>query len=68
MTAKSWSLEGRELAIDKVYLHDELKGGTTPATAAPLPAGYTIEAKTVAEKQVALAGYRLADEIKQFVR
>jgi hypothetical protein len=30
--------------------------------------GYTKAAKVVAEKQAALAGYRLADEIKRWVR
>jgi hypothetical protein len=36
--------------------------------AAELPDGYTKSAKTVAEKQAALAGYRLADELKQWLR
>jgi hypothetical protein len=67
-TPKSWSLESRQLAIDVAYLHGELKGGTSEETAQPLPAGYTKTAKTVAEKQAALAGDRLADEISTFVK
>jgi S1/P1 Nuclease len=66
-TPKSWSSEGRELAIDKVYLHGDLKGSTSADTAPALPDGYTRGAKAVAEKQAALAGYRLADEIGRFL-
>jgi len=33
-----------------------------------LPEGYAKEAKMVAEKQAALSGYRLADEIQKWVR
>jgi hypothetical protein len=32
-----------------------------------LPDGYTKNMKTIAEKQAALAGYRLADEIRDYV-
>jgi hypothetical protein len=60
---KGWSLEGRSLAIEKVYLHGELKGSASEDTAPSLPEGYTKTAKAVADKQAALAGYRLADEI-----
>jgi S1/P1 Nuclease len=67
-TPKEWSLEGRALAIDKGYLHGELKGSTSAETAFPLPDGYTTAAKAVAERRVALAGYRLADEIRQYVK
>jgi hypothetical protein len=67
-TAKDWSLEGRTLAIEKAYLRGDLKGGTSRETAVALPSGYAKEAKAVAEKQAALAGYRLADEIAKYVR
>lgn len=67
-TPKDWSLESRALAIDKAYLHGELKGSTSAETAPPLPAGYSKTAKAVAEKQAALAGYRLADEIKKCIK
>jgi hypothetical protein len=67
-TPKEWSLEGRLLAIDKAYLKGELKGSTEAANAPALPEGYTKEAKVVAEKQAALAGYRLADEIGKWVK
>jgi hypothetical protein len=67
-TPKDWSLESRGVAISKAYLHGELKGGTSTETAQELPEGYTKEAKMAAEKQAALAGYRLADEIEKWVR
>ncbi|HSU53063.1 MAG TPA: S1/P1 nuclease, partial [Candidatus Dormibacteraeota bacterium] len=62
-TPNKWSLEGRSIAIDRAYLRGELKGGTSSDTARALPDGYTKAAKTVAEKQGALAAYRLGDEI-----
>jgi hypothetical protein len=65
--ALGWSLEGRGVAIEEAYLHGELKGGTSKGTSQELPEGYTKAAKVVAEKQAALAGYRLADEIEKRV-
>ena len=67
-TPKEWSLESRELAIDKGYLRGTLKGSTSADTAPELPADYTKQAKAVAEKQGALAGYRLADEIQKYLK
>jgi hypothetical protein len=67
-TPKEWSLEGRAIVVEKVYLRGELKGSTSPTTAPDLPEGYTKEAKAVAERQAALAGYRLADEIQNILR
>jgi hypothetical protein len=67
-TPKKWSLDSRSLAIEKAYLHGDLKGSTSPDNAPPLPEGYTKAAKLVAEKQAALAGYRLADEVRKYLR
>lgn len=67
-TAKAWSLEGRQLAIDKAYLNGLLKVGTSIQAAQSLPEGYAKEAKAVAERQAALAGYRLAAEIGHYLR
>jgi hypothetical protein len=58
---EDWSLESRGIAIEKAYLHGELKGRTDKDTAVELPEGYTKAAKVMAERQAALAGYRLAD-------
>jgi hypothetical protein len=62
---KAWSLESRELAIDKGYLHGNLKGSTNADDAPSMPADYTKNAKAVAERQGALAGYRLASKIEK---
>jgi len=59
----SWSLEGRSHAIDHAYLRGKLRGGISPETAISLPDGYMKTAKSVAERQAAIAGYRLAEEI-----
>jgi hypothetical protein len=62
-TPREWSLESRQLAILKAYLQGRLKGGQDEDTAPALPGNYAKVAKGVAERQAALAGYRLADEI-----
>lgn len=67
-TPKSWSLESRSVAVEKVYLRGALPGSPRVDTAPELPAGYTKEAKTVAERRAALAGYRLADEISRYLK
>jgi S1/P1 Nuclease len=67
-TPKEWSLESRELAIEKGYLHGDLKGGLSRDSAPSLPPDYTKNAKLVAERQGALAGYRLADEIQNYLK
>ncbi len=67
-TPEAWSLESRALAVEKAYLRGELKGSTSKDSARELPEGYTKAAKIVAEKQAALAGYRLADEVRSWVK
>ena len=62
--ALSWSLESRGHAIESVYLNGELEPATTQGTAHALPADYASAAKALAEQQVVLAGYRLADYLK----
>ena len=62
-TPAQWSVAGRTLALDQVYRHGKLKPGTTPENAHPLPPDYSANAKVVAERQAALAGHRLADEL-----
>lgn len=65
-TALAWSLEGRLLAIDAVYLHGKLPGshdaGVLPP---PLPPGYLASARAVADRRLALGGYRLADALQE---
>ena len=67
-TPKSWSLESREQAIEYGYLNGFLKGSTNSESAFPLPESYLPNAKAVAERRGALAGYRLADEIKEYLK
>lgn len=67
-TPRQWSIESRHIAIESGYLNGALKGSTTPADAPPLPAGYVAAATAVAERQAALAGYRLADEIQKYLK
>lgn len=66
-TPKSWSLESRKFAIEYGYLNGHLRGGTSFENAPPLPEGYLRNAKSVAERRGALAGYRLADEIQKYL-
>lgn len=64
-TVEAWSKEVRSVAIEKAYLHGNLKGSKSAENAPALPEGYTKDMKAVAEKQAALAGFRLADEINR---
>jgi hypothetical protein len=67
-TPESWSLESRKLAIKYGYLNGRLRGSTNMETAHPLPEDYLSNAQGVAERRGALAGYRLADEIQQYLK
>ena len=67
-TPTSWSQEGRQIAITSVYLNGQLQGSTEAANAPALPDGYTKNLKLIAQKQAAIAGYRLADEVKKYLR
>lgn len=63
-----WSIESRDLAIKFGYLNGYLKGSMERDDAPHLPADYTKNMKMIAERQAALAGYRLADAIKAVIR
>jgi hypothetical protein len=65
---EEWSLEGRALAVERAYLRGALKGSAMAEGAPGLPEGYAKAAKAVAEKQAALAAYRLADEVQRCLR
>jgi hypothetical protein len=67
-TPKSWSLESRKLAIEYGYLNGQLSGSTDPEIAPPSPDDYLKNAKPIAERQAALAAYRLADEIQEYLK
>jgi hypothetical protein len=63
-----WSKESRMFAIQGAYLDGRLQGSKNVDNAPTLPDDYTKNLKAVALKRAALAGYRLADEIKQYVK
>lgn len=67
-TPKSWSVESRQIALESAYLNGTLKGSKTKTDAPALPEGYTKNLKQIAEKQAAVAGYRLADEVRKVLR
>ena len=62
-SVEQWAREGWEIAVDDVYLQGRLPFSRSSLNAAILPDGYTKRLKTVAQRQVTVAGYRLADLI-----
>ncbi len=58
----SWSKESFQLAQDNAYRSNTLQPGTDQ-DGAVLPPDYVATVKPIAQRQVALAGYRLADEL-----
>lgn len=58
----TWSKESFQLAQDNAYRNNTLPAGTEQEGAV-LPADYVAAVKPIAQRQVALAGYRLADEL-----
>jgi len=62
--AREWSKVSRKNAIDQSY---KKFSSVTPTSSNPvlLPQGYKAEAKVVAREYATLAGYRLADMIKE---
>jgi hypothetical protein len=62
----AWALEGRALAISAVYRQGTLPGGhDANALLPPLPAGYMAASRALADRRMAIGGYRLADVLRQ---
>jgi hypothetical protein len=62
----AWSLEGRALAITAVYRRGTLPGSPDPkGIVPPLPAGYLAASRALADRRMAIGGYRLADMLEQ---
>lgn len=59
-----WADESFGLAVSFAYASGPI-GGPSQSEARELPAGYAREAVTIAERRVALAGYRLADLLRE---
>ncbi len=64
LNPKAWTQQSVLIAKDFVYVHGTLRGGTDRSDGPVLPAGYAKQSKAIAERQVVLAGYRLADVLK----
>ena len=67
-TPVSWSHESRALAISDGWRRHEIAYGLTEATAAELPADYEEKAHAIGDRQVALAGHRLADHLHEVLK
>ncbi len=65
VNVRQWSLDSSRLALASGYLNGQLPIGTSAGNSVPLPAGYMAHSTDVAQRQGALAGYRLADEINR---
>ena len=67
-TPVSWSHESRALAISDGWRKHTLKYGLTEATAGELPTDYEEKAHAIADRQIALAGHRLADHLHEVLK
>jgi hypothetical protein len=66
---ENWvKLESFKLAKEIAYRNGKVAGSTNPASPLVLPEGYIAEAKAVAERRIALAGYRLSDLLIQTLK
>lgn len=63
-TFASWIQESYHVAIADAYLRGKLQGSVSRDDPPPLPPGYEARARRVGERQLALAGYRLADTLR----
>ena len=62
MNITDWAKESFQLAQDNAYRNNTLQSGTDQEGAI-LPLDYVATVKPITQRQVALAGYRLADEL-----
>jgi hypothetical protein len=61
----AWAKQGFALAGESVYLGGRLRGSRESRPSPPaLPPGYEVEAARIAQRQLALAGYRLASVLR----
>jgi hypothetical protein len=67
-TPVSWSLESRELAISDGWRRHTIAYGLTAGTAGELPADYEQKAHAIADRQIVLAGHRLADHLHEVLK
>ena len=67
-TPLGWSHESRAFAISDGWRRHAITYGLTEATAAELPADYEEKAHAIADRQISLAGHRLADELHEVLK
>lgn len=61
---EKWTHDSFDLAVSTVYRKGKLKASTDKNAGTPLPSNYHAVAERVAQRRVALAGYRLADFLR----
>lgn len=61
---RAWAKESYDLAVSHAYEHGTLAGSADTSNAPALTQSYRLSAKAFAERRAALAGYRLADTLK----
>lgn len=59
-----WSLR-ESFPLSALAFPPTFAGGPTRESAAALPAGYAVNAQSIAERRIAIAGYRLADLLRE---
>jgi hypothetical protein len=62
---EQWAKASFELAKKVAYGDGQVTGSAIRDAAPVLPAGYTDDAKAAAERQIVLAGYRLAGVLRE---
>jgi hypothetical protein len=65
---RKWADESHQLARKVAYRNGKLKGSRDERNGVPLPADYRAKAEPVAQRRMALAGYRLADLLQKWLR
>lgn len=63
---RKWAAESHRLARRVVYRGGKIDGSPEMSSAPPLPGDYTQTARPIAERRVVLAGYRMAELMKQW--
>ena len=67
-TPAAWARESWQIAVEQVYLRGQLQYGKNAGSAPLLPDGYTKSLKATAQRRVTIAGYRLADLIREVLK
>src|SRR5215203_348403 len=64
---RRWAtIESLTLAKTEGYRNGAVQGGTNESNSELLPADYAAQVQPIAERRVVLAGYRIADRLRQW--